>query len=191
MARQRRRRRRSARGSSLLLIAAGIAAGLFVVAKRPDLGRLLVVAVLVVGFVAAARWWRRRRGRRVRARSLSDLLALTPAEFEVAVANVLACLGYRDLRRVGGAGDLGADLVGRDRNGRSVVVQCKRYAPGSRVGSPAVQSFIGMQATHHRAERGLFVTTSGFTAPAVALARRHGITLIDGAELSRLVERRQ
>ena len=190
MGRQRTSRRRSAGGSPLLLIAVAICGGLFVATERPDLGRLAVGAALVVGVVALARRWRRFRSRRVRTRSLGDLLTLTPAEFAEAVAAVLARTGYRDLRRVGGAGDLGADLVGRDRNGRSVIVQCKRYAPGSRVGSPAVQSFIGMQTTHHRAERGLFVTTSGFTGPAVALARRHGITLIDGAELSRLVERR-
>lgn len=190
MSRRRTRRRRSPNGRSRLAVAAAVVALLWLAAERPDLARFVAVAAVAVALVAVLRWWQRWRSRRIRARSLGEMLALTPTEFEEAVAHVLTRVGYRDLRRVGGAGDLGADLVGRDRAGRSVIVQCKRYAPGSRVGSPAVQLFIGMQATHHRAERGLFVTTSGFTAPAVDLASQHGITLIDGAELSRLVGRR-
>jgi restriction endonuclease Mrr len=41
-----------------------------------------------------------------------------------------------------------------------VIVQCKRYAPGTKVGTPALQSFIGMLVAHHRTQVGVFVTTS-------------------------------
>lgn len=188
MARRRTRKRRATHRPPLLAVGA-VAFALFALAtERPDVVPALVAAAAALG-TAALLLKLRRRPRRPKARSLGQLLALSPADFEDAVAVILSRRGYRDLRRVGGAGDLGADLVGRDRQGRSVIVQCKRYAPGARVGSPALQSFIGMQTTHHRAERGLFVTTAGFTAPAVALAARHGVTLIDGAELSRLVGR--
>lgn len=131
-------------------------------------------------------WYDRRQ--RFRMHSLDQLLHLTPTQFEGAVGDLLHDLGYRDVRRVGGAGDLAADLFCRDAQGRSVVVQCKRYAPGKRIGSPTMQSFIGMVVVHHRAERGIFVTTSDFTQPAANLARDHNIALIDGEELGRLIE---
>ncbi len=124
-----------------------------------------------------------------RLRSLGQLLRLTPTQFEVAIGDLLHDLGYRDIRRVGGAGDLAADLLCRDERGRSVVVQRKRYALGKHVGSPAVQSFIGMVAVHHHADGGIIVTTSGFTRPGAALARQHDIALIGEEELSRLIGR--
>jgi len=81
---------------------------------------------------------------------------------------------------VGGPGDLGADLLGWDRTGRPVVVQCKRYA--GRVGSPVVQAVIGA-AVIHRA-RPVLVCSGGFTAAAVTLGRSQGVELVDGATLA-------
>lgn len=158
--------------------------------NHPIIRRLLMGTLLAASIAAAVvvrrRWVGRRR---TRVRHLQELFALTPREFEAAVANLLTDLGYRGMERVGGAGDLSADLRGRDPKGRPAVVQCKRYAPGNRVGSPDVQQFIGMLTVHHRAERGLFVTTTTFTEPAVALAAQHGIELIDGPRLGVLLER--
>ena len=54
-----------------------------------------------------------------------------------------------------------------------MVVQCKRYAPDNLVGSPVIQSFIGMVKIHHKADLGIFVTTSGYTLPAMNLAKEH------------------
>jgi restriction system protein len=133
-------------------------------------------------------WWRLRRRRRLRVQRFESLLALSPAQFEAAVGELLRGAGYRDVKHVGRAGDLGADLRCRDRQGRSVVVQCKRHAPGIRVGSAEVQAFIGMVTVHHQAERGIFVTTSAFTAPARRLAETHAVTLIDGPALARMVK---
>jgi restriction system protein len=71
-------------------------------------------------------------------------------------------------------------------------VQCKRYAPDNLVGSPVIQSFIGMVKIHHKADLGIFVTTSGYTLPAMNLAKEHAdyLRLIDGpdcAEQMRLI----
>jgi restriction system protein len=95
--------------------------------------------------------------------------------------------GYRHVRCVGGPGDLNADITGTDPQGRSVVVQCKHYTPRNRIGSPTMQTFIGMAYVHHKADRAIFVTTSTYTDDARAFGRRHGITLIDGADLVRMV----
>jgi restriction system protein len=118
-------------------------------------------------------------------------LSLSPSGFEYAVAEMLRCLGYRRVRVMGGAGDLAADIVCAGPAGDRVVVQCKRYAPGHHVGSPAVQAFIGMAFVHHRAARAIFVTTSSFTPAARHLGRGHPIELVDGDRLVELARSRQ
>jgi hypothetical protein len=125
------------------------------------------------------------RGSRVQ--TLSELLALTPSRFEAAMCQLLADLGYKDVRHTGKAGDLAADVVCRNAQGQSVIVQCKRYAREQKVTSPEIQTFIGMAYMHHRAGQAIFITTAGFTEPAINLARQHQIRLIDGDELGRLV----
>jgi restriction system protein len=122
----------------------------------------------------------------LRQKTLGELLVLTPSQFEVAMCSVLETMGYRKIVRTGRAGDLAADITCQDDKGTLVVVQCKRYAPGNSVGSPEMQSFIGMMSVHHGTHRGIFVTTSDFSAPARNLAQMHGIQLIDGQELSQL-----
>jgi restriction system protein len=146
-------------------------------------GGVLLALLAVLGL-----WLRDLLTRRRRARTLEELLQLTPTQFEQEIAELLRDLGYRDVRRQGGAGDLAADIICRDQQGQLVVVQCKRYRPGARIGSPAIQHFIGMQTVHHQADHGIFVTSSEYTQAAVDLARQHGITLLDGADLSRLIQ---
>jgi restriction system protein len=134
--------------------------------------------------VTVARFRRRRR----RLRTLEGFLALSPTGFEQAVAGLLRRLGYRHVRAVGGAGDLGVDIVCRGGAGELIVVQCKRYRPGHRVGSPDIQRFIGMAFIHHHAARAIFVTTSDYTQAARRLARDHPIHLIDGDRLVELAQ---
>lgn len=118
--------------------------------------------------------------------SLDDMLSMDPTEFEVFTGKALTALGYTNVSRVGGAGDLAADLVTRDPQGRSAIVQCKRYTPGSKVGSPTLQSFIGMKQVHHKADRGIFVTTADYSQQAIDLAKQHDIVLINGDDLVKI-----
>ena len=53
------------------------------------------------------------------------------------------------------------DALGLD----AVYVQAKRYAPGNTVGRPAIQQFVG-SLTGEGATKGVFVTTSAFSADA-------------------------
>jgi restriction system protein len=160
--------------------------------------------VLALGVIAGIGWiWRqqdgqtREGGRRTsspgsfgytsaRDAQLGQILDLSPRDFEEFTRRLLSDHGFRDLRLVGGSGDLGVDIVGRDQAGRSVAVQCKRYSPTQRIGSPAIQTFIGMQKIHHGADLGIFVTTSDYTPDAHKLAAQHGIWLVDGNALVRM-----
>lgn len=188
----RRRRRGSARrrsGHSLLwylTVIAGVLIILGYLARHAVFGLLLVIAIaLVVGWF----WWRSRESQRIVAHSLNELRQLSPSQFELFVAQLLRDLGYQHVKHTGGPGDLAVDILCRNGEGRLVAVQCKRYAPDHHVGSPEVQQFIGMITVHHHADRGIYVTTSSFTQPAVNLAKQHDVTLIDGVALSAQLQR--
>jgi HJR/Mrr/RecB family endonuclease len=145
---------------------------------------LMLVLIGVTMLVGVIRYLNKRRAK-TQHRELKDLLALTPRQFERSIALLLRDLGYRNVRHIGGSGDLCADVVAVAPDGMDIVVQCKRHAPGSTIGSPEIQKFIGMMTVHHRVPRGIFVTTAEFSGPAIDLARQHPITLWDGRHLSK------
>lgn len=76
------------------------------------------------------------------------------------------------------------DRLGLDR----IYVQAKRYAPGSSVGRPEIQGFVG-SLVGLVAGRGVFVTTPSFSKQAVdyAAALQQRVILIDGARLADLM----
>ncbi|MHC8353172.1 restriction endonuclease [Pseudomonas sp. RT4P38] len=122
---------------------------------------------------------------------LDNLLQISPNRFEVIVLDVLHRLGYgasrNDLQRVGGSGDAGIDgIISLDKLGlEKVYVQAKRWQ--NTVGRPELQAFYGALAGQ-KAKRGVFITTSGFTANAVDFAKSvDGIVLVDGTRLVHLM----
>ncbi|MBJ6983738.1 restriction endonuclease [Luteimonas sp. MC1750] len=127
----------------------------------------------------------------VRSELLDLLLQISPKYFETVVLDLLHKLGYgtsrSDLQRVGGSGDGGIDgVISLDRLGlEKVYVQAKRWQ--SVVGRPEIQGFYGALAGQ-RANKGVFLTTSSFTAQAVDFARSvERIVLVDGATLANLM----
>jgi curved DNA-binding protein CbpA len=120
---------------------------------------------------------------------LEAILGLSPTQFEYTMAALLRMLGMTDVQRVGGRGDLGVDITARDPAGRTMVVQCKRYARSKKIGSPDIQQFIGMAHVHHQADLKLFVTTSDFTNDARELAQRHDIQLMNGTAIESLARK--
>ncbi|MEB0079405.1 restriction endonuclease [Pseudomonas sp. CCI3.2] len=122
---------------------------------------------------------------------LDNLLQVSPNRFEVIVLDVLHRLGYganrNDLQRVGGSGDSGIDgVISLDKLGlEKVYVQAKRWQ--GTVGRPELQAFFGALAGQ-KAKRGVFITTSGFTAQAMDFARSvEGMVLVDGNRLVNLM----
>jgi restriction system protein len=125
----------------------------------------------------------------------------TPAFFEKLVVRLLFAMGYGgsvakinealiNKALVGGAGDGGVDgvidqdVLGLDR----IYVQAKRYADGNTVGPSAIREFFG-SLDRFKANKGLFVTASTYTASAqeTAKALSKRIVLVDGDELTRLM----
>jgi restriction system protein len=111
--------------------------------------------------------------------SLDEIDALSPTAFEYFVAGLLRRDGCLDAHQVGGPGDLGADVLATTPSGLRVVVQCKRYRPGNKVGNPDVQRFNGTAVPEHRADIPILVTTSHFTNDAADWGRSKGLLLVD------------
>lgn len=126
------------------------------------------------------------------ASELLDVLSrVSPSFFETIVLDLLHRMGYgakrSDLQRVGGTGDGGIDgIISLDRLGlEKVYVQAKRWQES--VGRPQLQAFYGALAGQ-KAKKGVFITTSAFTAQALDFAKSvEGIVLVDGARLSDLM----
>lgn len=116
-----------------------------------------------------------------------------PIFFERLVIDLLLRMGYGGSRAEAAqatkaSGDGGIDgVINEDRLGLDAVyVQAKRWE--NSVGEPQLRDFVG--ALHaHRASKGVFITTSEFTASAKAYVEKvqFKISLIDGRRLADLM----
>ncbi|MCY0926871.1 restriction endonuclease [Streptomyces sp. H27-H1] len=113
-----------------------------------------------------------------------DHTAVDADGFEHAIAALCARDGCTPVEVVGGAGDLGADVIATTPDGLRVVVQCKHYADTNRVGSQDLQRFGGTCFAVHDADVAIVVTTSSYTAPALEYAAGCGIVCVDGEALA-------
>lgn len=128
---------------------------------------------------------------------LDRIRAAPPAFFEQLIVTLLLRMGYGGSaadagRALGRSGDDGVDgVIDQDALGLDrVYVQAKRYAEGNKVGAGAIRDFFG-SLDRHKANKGLFVTTSTFSPSARETAEflSKRIVLIDGAQLARLMIR--
>jgi restriction system protein len=125
---------------------------------------------------------------------LSRIKACSPAFFERLVVDLLLKMGYGGSRRdfgqaIGKPGYGGIDgVIKEDKLGLDAVyLQAKRWDDGQ-VGSKEIQAFVG--ALHgRRARKGVFVTTSGFSRPALEYVEQiqDRVILIDGPTLADLL----
>ena len=134
-------------------------------------------------------------GEATTAELLGLMQSMHHTRFEQLIVDLLLAMGYgggdRAMgRRLGRSGDGGIDgVIDEDALGLDAVyVQAKRHAPGNTVGRPAIQQFVG-SLTGEGSTKGVFVTTSVFSAEARAYADRvaQRVVLIDGARLARLM----
>lgn len=132
------------------------------------------------------------------AQELLERIRMAPPEFfERLIVNLLLSMGYGGSaadagRALGRSGDDGVDgVIDQDALGLDqVYIQAKRYAGGNNIGSGAIRDFFG-SLDRHKANKGLFVTTSTFSASARETAEflSKRIVLIDGEQLTKLMIR--
>ncbi|MFJ1869672.1 restriction endonuclease [Streptomyces sp. NPDC088097] len=113
---------------------------------------------------------------------LAQLDALHHSRFEDAVRDLMRRDGCQNAERVGGGGDLGADVKATDPYGRRWVIQCKHRRnglAGSAVGTPDLQVLNGTARQVHGADIAVIVTNGRVTAPAVSFAKQQRLHVID------------
>lgn len=124
---------------------------------------------------------------------LARIQSCSPTFFEQLVVDLLVTMGYGGSRRdagerIGQTGDGGIDgIIKEDRLGLDVIyIQAKRWQ-GS-VGRPEIQKFVGA-LQGQRAKKGVFITTSAFTADAINYVSHIDtkVVLIDGNRLAGLM----
>ncbi len=124
---------------------------------------------------------------------LSRVMSASPAFFERLVVELLVQMGYggslQDAgRAIGKTADDGIDgIIKEDRLGLDVIfVQAKRWQ--ATVGRPEIQKFVGA-LQGQRARKGVFITTSAFSADAREYASKidSKVVLIDGPQLAQFM----
>lgn len=125
-------------------------------------------------------------------RVIEVLQALAPSAFERFCQRLLREAGFQNVEVTGRAGDGGIDGMGilqvNTLVSFKVLFQCKKYK-GSAVTPSQVRDFRG--AMSGRADKGIILTTGGFTQEAKKEAVRDGvppIELVDGEKLVAMLE---
>lgn len=124
---------------------------------------------------------------------LSNILENSPMFFEKLVAKLLFKMGYggseKDiLQSCGKSGDGGIDgIINQDVLGLDQVhIQAKRYKSDNIVQDGALRDFCGA-LYGKKNPKGVFITTSSFTKPAIEFAHDNDLILIDGQKLTKLM----
>jgi HJR/Mrr/RecB family endonuclease len=118
----------------------------------------------------------------------TDLQELSGVDFEKLVAGLLDRMGFQT-EMTKASGDGGIDVIAnlnRAIIGGRYLFQCKRYAANNLIGAPMLRDFYGA-VTADRAVKGVFITTSDFTAQAREFGERVGLELIGLSQLQELI----
>lgn len=127
---------------------------------------------------------------------LDTILTKTPMAFERLVVELLQKMGYggavekagrvTQYSKDGGIdGEIYEDVLGLGR----IHIQAKRYNKNNAIGRPDIQSFAGALLGDN-ANKGVFITTSRFSADAIGYAQNLSnarIVLIDGQKLAEYI----
>jgi restriction system protein len=158
------------------------------VMQHPIASTIIGLLSVCVAVFTVHCWIRLRNQRRLealaQAREIARYHAMNFADFERALAFLCQRDGCTGVQVVGGAGDLGADVVAYLPDGRKLVIQAKRYAPNNAVTGPHLQKFGGTCFNVHQAQIAAVVTTSRFTRQAQEYAAHMNIRLVDESGLA-------
>lgn len=144
--------------------------------------KILFPALVLLGLWVFIRWYLAQREKRELSESGIDQIdVMSGKTFEKYLEALFERLGFR-VERTRYIGDYGADLVTRDKNGVSTVIQAKRHK--GKVGIKAVQEAVAAKG-HYGCEKAMVVTNSYFTAQANRLASSNDVVLWDRKDLAK------
>lgn len=112
---------------------------------------------------------------------------LSSVEFELLCKNLIDKMGFvTEITKA--SSDGGIDIIAYSNKpmiSGKYIIQCKRYS--GYVGEPIIRDLYGV-ITAERANKGILITTGSFTKAATQFAENKQIELINGYELSKLLE---
>lgn len=112
---------------------------------------------------------------------------LSGVEFELLCKNLIDKMGFvTEITKA--SSDGGIDIIAYSNKpmiSGKYIIQCKRYS--GNVGEPIIRDLYGV-ITAERANKGILITTGSFTKAATQFAENKQIELINGYELSKLLE---
>lgn len=112
-----------------------------------------------------------------------DISTFSGTDFEILIRRMLIQEGYEHVVRMGGAGDLGVDIIAVKRQGDRVkryLFQCKRWA--SNVGADPIQRLFA-ERERLGFDYAVCITTSGYTRDGSKAARDFDVETVDGNQL--------
>ena len=118
-----------------------------------------------------------------------DISTLSGTDFEILVQGLLKEDGYENVIKMGGAGDLGVDIIASKwQQGRLLhyIFQCKRWA--SNVGSDPIQRLYA-EKMRRGLDYAICVTTSGYTKDGKKVAIDLDVEIVDGNQLMKHLNR--
>ncbi|MCC5789795.1 MAG: restriction endonuclease [Opitutales bacterium] len=107
-------------------------------------------------------------------------------QFEKLCAAILRAEGFGVERRGGANPDGGVDLIA-EKNKTRTLIQCKHYRKW-KIKEPTVRQLLGSMVDF-KVDRAAIFFYGEATQPAVTMARKHGIGLVDGVSLSERAEK--
>lgn len=112
-----------------------------------------------------------------------DISTLSGNDFEILVQGLLKKEGFENVVKMGGAGDLGVDIIASMRQKDKLlhyIFQCKRWA--SNVGADPIQRLYA-ERNRRGLDHAVCVTTSSYTKDGKKIAYDLDVEIVDGKQL--------
>ena len=112
-----------------------------------------------------------------------DISSLSGTDFELVVQRLLKKEGFENVVKIGGAGDLGVDIIASKHKGDKLehyIFQCKRWF--ANVGSDPIQRLYA-ERNRRGLDYAICITTSGYTRDGKKVAKDLDIEIVDGYNL--------
>jgi restriction system protein len=147
----------------------------------------LIITYLVTILAIGAAFTRSRYNRLLTLhQSIRDIRNMSWIEFEELVAANYSAQGY-EVNRVGQAGPDGGVDLRMEKNGQTVLVQCKHYR-NSWVHELPLRQFLGT-LENFKADRGIFVSCGVFDETAERFAKQNSrIEIVAGEQLQEMIQ---
>ncbi|MFF5668464.1 restriction endonuclease [Streptomyces griseofuscus] len=147
---------------------------------------LMLLAAATAGWLLATQHQRRQQSAALQCQrsccAPARVDGLDHREFEYLVRDLMTRDGSTNVRRVGGAGDNGADVMATDPAGRLWIIQCKHRKQGLGGKAVGVQEFQILNGTGRPVHKGsvvVLVTNGAVSKPARGFAKSQKLEFVD------------